>query len=205
MSEHLPYDEIKFDRNVGLEKILNKRDDSDIGYFFEIDLKYPNNIKYKTKIFPFAPEKKKINPDDFSGYMETIKPDTYARTKKLIYDWSDKENELIHYRMLKFYVKHGMEVVKVHTVISFKPSKWLGKYNSFGTRQLNNAKNDFEKDFYKLINNAFYGKTCENVRNRIKVHIIRKDDIDKIIKQQSKLTFNGNHESFENYDSYTFK
>ena len=45
----------------------------------------------------------------------------------------------------------------------------------------------------------------ENVRNRIRVEFIRKDDTDKIIKQQSKLTFNGIHESYENYDRYTFK
>ena len=60
MSESLPYDEIKLDNNVNLEDILNTRDDSDIGYFVEVDLKYPDNIKQKTKIFPFAPENKKI-------------------------------------------------------------------------------------------------------------------------------------------------
>ena len=58
MSEYLPCDEIKFDRNVKLEEILNTSDDSDIGYFIEVDLKYPDNINYKTKKFPFASEKK---------------------------------------------------------------------------------------------------------------------------------------------------
>ena len=60
MSEYLPYDEIEFDRNVRLEDILNTADDSDIGYFIEVDLKYPDNMKEKTKHFPFAPEKKLI-------------------------------------------------------------------------------------------------------------------------------------------------
>ena len=59
MSEPLPYDEIKFDNNVELENILNTPDDSDNGYFIEVDLTYPNNIKEKTKNFPFAPVKKK--------------------------------------------------------------------------------------------------------------------------------------------------
>ena len=59
MSESLPYDEIKLDNTVKLEDILNTRDDSDIGYFIEVDLTYPNNIKQKTKNFPFAPENKK--------------------------------------------------------------------------------------------------------------------------------------------------
>ena len=63
----------------------------------------------------------------------------------------------------------------------------------------------FEKDFYKLLTNAFYGKTTENVRNRIEVEFIKEDDTDKSIKQQSKLTFNGIHKSYEIYDSYTFR
>ena len=66
MSESLPYDEIKLDNNVNLEDILNNRDDSDIGYFVEVDLKYPDNIKQKTKNFPFAPENNKNNPDNFN-------------------------------------------------------------------------------------------------------------------------------------------
>ena len=107
--------------------------------------------------------------------------------------------------MLKFYIRHGMIVEKVHSVISFKQSKWLDKYIRFNTEKRIKAKNDFEKDFYNFLYNAFYGKTMENVRNRIKVEFIKKDDTDKIIKQQSKLIFNGIHKSYENYDSYTFK
>ena len=130
-----------------------------------------------------APVNKKINPDDFSDYMKEIKPGTYNQTKKLICDWSDKKKYLVHYGMLKFYVRHGMIVDKVHNVISFKQSRWLEKYISFNTQKRNKAKNDFEKDFYKLLNNAFYGKTIENVRNRIKVEFIKKDETDKFIKQ----------------------
>ena len=58
MSEYLPYDEVKFDRDVKLKDFLNTPDDSDIGYFIEVDLKYPDNLKYKTKNFPFAPVNK---------------------------------------------------------------------------------------------------------------------------------------------------
>ena len=111
---------------------------------------------------------KTINPDDFSDFMKTIKPDTYTQTKILIGDWSDKKNYLVHYRMLKFYVRHGMIVDKVHNVISFKQSRWLEKYISFNTQKRNKAVTDFEKDFYKLLDQAFYGKTMENVRNRLK-------------------------------------
>ena len=69
--------------------------------------------------------------------------------------------------MLKFYVRHGMVVEKLCEIISFKQSKWLEKNINFNTQKRNKAKNDFEKDFYKLLNNAFYGKTMENVRTRM--------------------------------------
>ena len=188
-----------------LEEILNTPDDNEIGYFLEVDLKYPGNIKEKTKHFPFCPENKKINPDKYNDYMKKIKPKSYIKSKKLTCDWSNKKRYLIHYRMLKFYVRHGMIVDKIHEIISFKQSRWLESYISLNTQKRNRAKNDFEKDFFKILVNAAYGKFLENVRNRLGLELIKKDDIKKIIKQQSKLTFNGIQRSYENYDSYTFK
>ena len=98
-----------------------------------------------------------------------------------------------------------MVVGKIHNILSFKQSRWLEKYESFNTQKRNKAKNDFEKDFYKLLNNAFYGKTMENVRNRLKIKFVKKDDYREIIKQQSKLTFNGIQKLYENCDCYTHK
>ena len=89
--------------------------------------------------------------------MKEIKPETYNQSKKLIHDWSDKKNYLVHYRKLKFYVTHGMVVEKSHNFILFKQSRWLEKYISFNTQKRIKAKNDFEKGFSKLFNNAFYG------------------------------------------------
>ena len=137
--------------------------------------------------------------------MNEIKPDTYIQASRLICDWSDKKNYLVHYRMLKFYIRHGMIVDKVHEIKSFRQSRWLEKYTNFNTQRRNQAVNDFEKDFYKLLNNAFYGKTMEIVRNRLKIKFVKKDDYIELIKQQSKLTFNGIHKSYENCDSYTFR
>ena len=81
----------------------------------------------------------------------------------------------------------------------------MEKYISFNTQKRKKAKNDFEKDFFKLLVNAAFGTFLENARNRLGLELIKKDDIKKIIKQQSKLTFNGIQKSYENYDSYTFK
>ena len=63
MSQMLPYDEIKFEKNFGLQEILNTQDDNEIGCFIEVDLRYPDNIKEKTKNFPSCPEKK-ISPKE---------------------------------------------------------------------------------------------------------------------------------------------
>ena len=210
MSQMLPYDEIEMWHDHPdlyknwLEEILNTPDDSEIGYFLEVDLKYPDNIKEKTKNFPFCPENKKINPDNYNDYMKEIKPLNYTKSKKLICDWTDKKKYLIHYRMLKFDVRHGMIVVKIHEIISFKQSKWLETYIGINTQKRNRAQNDFEKGFFKILVNAAFGKFLENIRNRLELELIKKDEIKKIINRQSKLTFNGIRKSYENYDSYTF-
>ena len=114
---------------------------------------YPVKKKEKTKNVPFAPLNKKITPDDFSDYMKRIKPDTFNQTKKLLCNWFNKKNYLIFYRLLKFYVRHGMIVDKIHEIISFEQNRCLEK-KSFNARKRNQAINDFEKDFYKLLNNA---------------------------------------------------
>ena len=207
MSQMLPYDEIEMwhghpDKYWNwLEEIINTPD-SEIGYFLEVDLKYLDNIKQKTKYFPFCPENKKIDPNKYNEYM---KPENYPKLRKLICDWTNKKKYLIHYRMLKFYVRHGMIVEKIHEIISFKQSKWLESYISFNTQKRNKAKNVFEKDFFKLLVNAAFGKFLENVRNRLDLELIKKDNLKKIINQQSKLTFNGIQKSYGNYYSYAFK
>ena len=78
--------------------------------------------------------------------MKQIKPKNYTKSKKVICDWSDKKNYLVHYRMSKLYVRHGMVVEKIHERISFKQSKWLEKYINFNTQKRNKAKNEFEKN-----------------------------------------------------------
>ena len=97
----------------------------------------------------------------------------------MICDWSDKKNYLVHYRMLNIYIGHGMIVDKVHDIISFRQSRWLEKNINFNTQKRNKAVNDFEKDFHKLLNNAFYGKTMEIDRNRLKKKLLKRMIIEK--------------------------
>ena len=184
---------------------MNTPDDSDIGYFIEADLRYPDNIKEKTKNFPFAPENKIIHKDKYNDndYMKQIKPKTMQNLRNY-YVIGQIKSFFVHYRMLKFYVRHGMVIDKIHEIIPFEQSNWLEKYINFNNQKQNNAKYDFEKDFYKLLNNTCYGKTMEKVRNRLGLKFFKKDEYKKFINYQSKLTFNGIHKSYENCDSYVF-
>ena len=96
MSQMLPYDEIEIwhghpDLYMNeLDEIIKTPEDNDIRYFTGVDLRYPDNIKLKTKNFPFCPENKSCKKNDFSDYMNKTKPDTYTQTRQLIYDWTDE-------------------------------------------------------------------------------------------------------------------
>ena len=133
MSQFLHYGEIEMEQGhpdlymMKIEETLLTPDDSDIGYFLENDLNYPDNIKEKTKNFPFCPQNKKNDSDKYFHHMNKIKPKNYTKYKKLICDWTNKKKYLIHWKMLKFYVRHGMIVGKIHEILSFKQSKWLEK------------------------------------------------------------------------------
>ena len=71
--------------------------------------------------------------------------------------------------MLEFFVRLGMVLEKVHEIVSFKETKWLKNYTNFRTQKRTLAKNDFDKDFCELLNNAVHGKRMENIRKRKKL------------------------------------
>ena len=125
MCQPLPIDETKFEDIICSKEILNTLDDNEIVYFLEVDLGYLYFIRQKTKHFPFCPEKKSISKDDFNDYMKKIQPKIYVSHSKLICDRTDKKKNLIHYRMLDFFVRHGMIFDKVQEIRSFKQSKCL--------------------------------------------------------------------------------
>ena len=90
--------------------------------------------------------------------MKEIISDTYTQNKKLICDWSDNKNYLIHYKILKFYTRHGMVVDKNHEIFSFKQSKWLEKYISFNTQKRIQAVNGLEKIYMNYSITLFMDK-----------------------------------------------
>ena len=96
--------------------------------------------------------------------------------KKLIQTLFPKLNYTLHYQTLKLYVQLGLKVAKLHRVLSFKQGKWLTPYVQLNTQKRKEAKTKFEEDFYKLMVNSSFGKTCEGKRNRIRVKIVRSEE-----------------------------
>ena len=108
------------------------------------------------------------NKNEFCEYMRKTKPDTHTQNKKLICDWTNKMKCLVDFGTLKFFVRHGMVVEKIHEIISLKQSKWLESCFSFNTKKQKGAKIDFEKDFYKLLVKAAFRKMMEIIRNSLR-------------------------------------
>ena len=211
MSQYLPTGEFKklqlpenYSQDQLVEDLLQIPDDNEYGYFIEKDLENPVEIKEKTKNFPFCRYQTKADPNLFSGYMNSLNQPNYKPTSKLMCDVTNKSKYMIHYRMFKFYLNQGMKVTKIHTIYKFKQSPWLGKYIDHNTQKRTVAKTNFEKDLYKLMNNAFCGKTMENVRDRTNLEFIDHSQIDQIIKRQSKLSFKGIMDHYSKFNVYKF-
>ena len=139
----------------------------------ECDLGYPEELHDLHNDYPMAPERRCVKADMLSPYTEAVYRKTYdkpedkavpdEKSEKLILSLSDKKKYVVHIRMLHFYLEHGMVLQEIHRVIKFKQSKWLEPYINFNTQKRKEPTTDFEKDFFKLMNNAPYGKTMESV------------------------------------------
>ena len=190
MSQNLPYENIKFS-NVDIDTVLKTDDDNEEGYILEVDLHVPEKLHDKLKEYPPCPENMNITENMLSDFQKEMavknKVKFSSKSKKLVPHLMDKIKYCIHYRNLKYVVGLGVEIKQVHNIISFKQKKWLKEYIDFNTEKRKEAKNDFEKDFFKLMNNSVFGKTMENVKNRINLHLTVEEK--NAVKWFSKINF----------------
>ena len=154
---------------TSVKKLLEKKD-TKIGYIFEVDLEYPSSLWEEHNDYPLAPERIKI-----------------VNVDKLIFSFLPKTHYVLHYKNLKQYLEEGMVLKKVQRGIKFNQSCWMEPYIRKNTELRKEAKNAFEKDFFKLMNNSVFGKTIENIRKRQNVKLI--DDRKKALKLSSKPNF----------------
>ena len=150
--------------------IKNYDENSGKGYFLEVDVEYPKKLHNLHSDLPFLPERKKIR-----------------KYNKLFCTLQDKENYVVHIRALKQAPNHGLILKEVHSVIQFNQEVWLKLYINLNTELRKEAKNEFEKDFFKLMNNSVFGKTMENVRNHRDIKIVTTN------KQRNKLVSEPNY------------
>ena len=147
----LPLDGFKWVKDLfkfNEDFIRNYDENSNKGYFLEVDVEYPKKLFRLHKDFPFLPKKEKIN-----------------KCEKLVCNIKDKEIYAVHIRALKQALNHGLKLKKVHRIIEFNQEAWLKPYIGMNTKLRKEAKNDFEKDFFKLMNNSVFRKTMGNVRD----------------------------------------
>ena len=149
------------------EELKNWKSHSSV---LEVDLEYPKDLHYLHNDYPLAPERLKIKG-----------------VEKLIPNLGDKKKYIIHHESLKLYESLGLKIKKIHRGIKFREESWLEPYIMMNTKLRKNAKNDFEKDFFKLMNNSVFGKTMENIRNRVDIRLL--NDRSKAEKLSAKPNF----------------
>ena len=122
--------------------IKNYNENSDVGYFLEVDVEYPKQLFSSNKELPFLPERKKLE-----------------KVEKLVCNIEDKEKYVIHIRGLKQVLNNGLILKEVHRVIRFNEEAWLKLYIDMNAKLRKEAKHEFEKNLFKLMNNSVFRKT----------------------------------------------
>ena len=153
-TEHTLYRVVRKDWNP--KDIVNKlMAVKDRGYLLEVDVSYPRELHDYHNDLPFMCEKMKV------GGVEKLVPNLYYKMKYVI-----------HIKALAQAIEHGLVLERIRRVIEFKQSTWMKEYVDFDTRLRTEATNDFEKDFYKLMNNLVFGKTMENIRRHRNIKLV---------------------------------
>ena len=162
MSKKLPVNGFKWENDLSRFNenfIKNYNENSDVGYFLEVDIEYPKQLWSLHKDLPFLPERKKL-----------------GKVEKLVCTIEDKEKYAIHIRTLKQALNHGLVLKDVHRVIKFNQEAWLKPYIDMNTKLRTEAKNEFKKDFFKLMNNSLFAKTMENVRKHRDIRLVTTEE-----------------------------
>ena len=146
MSQPLPTVGFKW-VDVNPNEISELATRTDKGYILEVDVSYPKELQNSHNDLPFMCEKMEINGEE-----------------KLVPNLRDKKNYIIHIQALNQALQHGLRLDRIHRAIEFDQSPFLKTYIDFNTQLRTAATNDFEKDFFKLMNNLVFGKTMENIR-----------------------------------------
>jgi hypothetical protein len=143
------------------------------GWILEVDLDYPAALHDLHNDYPLCPDRKRVKPSPYTVAMaerlglNILQQKQFAvGHEKLIMDLTSKERYVIHYRNLQQCLRLGLVLTKVHQVIRFRQAPWLKTYIDFNTERRKQAKDAVAKDFFKLMNNAIFGKTMEQVRKR---------------------------------------
>ena len=163
MSEKLPIHSFKWLSSGEMEKLFNNQVVQiweKTPCILEVDLVYPENLHDLHNDYPFCPERVECK----NG------------VEKLIPNLRDKTKYVIHYKNLIQCLKAGLKLKKIHRGIKFIESEWIKPYIEMNTNLRTKAKNEFEKDFYKLMINSVFGKTMENIRNRVNVKLVNTEE-----------------------------
>ena len=202
MIQKLPYRNLKWDDKITEEDIINYDNDGN-GFILEVDLEYPKELHDLHNDYPLAPEVKNVKSNLLSEEQVEIyklingsKEPKDEKTNKLILNLNDKNKYVVHIRTLQFYLKHGLKLKKTHRAIKFEQKEILKPYIEFNTEKRKNARNDFEKDMFKLLNDAVFGKTMEDKRKHLDFEIV--SDEKRFMKCVNNPSFKHSHIINEN-------
>ena len=169
------------------DSILQVDRDGAVGYIFEVDLEYPAYLHNKHSCYPMAPERLPITDEMLSDLQLDLKDQLQINctaAPKLVTTLLPKHNYVVHHSALQTYLQHGLILTKIHRVLTFHQSPWLKPYIEFNSELRRNATNDFQKSLAKLYNNAIFGKSMENVRNRCDVKLVNEQrKVEKLVVQ----------------------
>ena len=171
MSQYLSYSLFKWlsKKEINGFCLNSIEENSSIGCILEIHLEYHDTLHKLHNYYPLAQENLEIRQDMLSKYCNNIANEYGIKigdVNKLVPSLGNKSKYVLHYRNLQLYFSLGMKLTKIHKILKFRLSDWLKRYIDFNTKK-KNAANSFEEDFFKLMNNSFFGKAMENLRKRI--------------------------------------